>query len=389
MSERDAGGKMRITHVVESLDRGGLERVVVDLVAAQVATDHACQVLCLFHVGTLGGELRELGVEVVDCGKQPGLDRAALGRARRAIRAHRTRILHTHNPVAHYYAVPASLGLGVSVVVNTRHGMGAAARNASREIFYRLMRPFTDHMVAVCEHGRREFLAKGTFTADKARVVRNGIRVEAIRGAAAADARAEARARLGLVAEDLVLGSVGRLNWAKDQATLLEAYARVAGDHPESRLVIVGDGPLRAEIEARIDSLGIGRRVLLAGDRSDVPEILPAFDVFVLSSVTEGYSVALLEAAAAGLPLIATRVGGNPEIVNHGSHGRIVPPKDAAALAAAMRELAASEDERAECGAASLRWVREHGTIAAMAEAYDRLYAGLREQRARSCESSY
>ena len=364
---------MRITHFVETLERGGLERVVVDLATAQMRDGHAVQVLCLFKKGRLANELEAVGVPVLCCDKQPGIDRMALAVARKALAEHATEILHTHNAVAHYHAVIAAFRLPIRRILNTRHGMGGARVLSPREWRYRLALMRTDLAVAVCSEGMQAFVDRGIFPKRLARVVRNGIRVDDVIEATAAS-RLQARELLGLPPDAFVAGTVGRLSPAKDHPFLVESFAIALESIPSARLVIIGEGPNRQDVESRIAALGLTERVLLTGDRSDVAQLLPAFDVFVLSSRTEGYSIALLEASAAGLPIVATAVGGNAEIVQQGITGRIVPYSDRDSLAEAIVMLARNESARLQMGREARTWAERYGSVRSMTEAYYEAY---------------
>lgn len=364
---------MNITHFVENLNRGGLERMVLDLVRLQQQQGHRCQVVCLYEAGTLAHELAEAGLPVHACGKRRGLDLRALIRARRALREHATEVLHTHNAVAHYQAVLASSGLRLRQVINTRHGMGGNRRAGRREWLYRRALGRTDAVVAVCEAARADAVARGIVPAAKARVVPNGIRVESFQPASAT-MRARLRQTLGLPSTARVIGTVGRLNWAKDQACLIQAFARVHAALPDTALVLIGDGELRAVLEQCARDAGVAGRVHFLGDRNDVRELLSGLDLFALSSVSEGYSMALLEACATALPIVATAVGGNGEIVREGRTGRLVPAGDPAALAAAALALLRVPAEACALGDAALAWVRSCGSLEAMAARYAALY---------------
>lgn len=363
-----------VTHFVENLERGGLERTVVDLARTQAARGQRCQVVCLFGRGVLAGELDAAGVPVFACGKRRGFDPRALARARRRIVAHGSDVLHTHNATAHYHAVLATLGLGLRAI-NTRHGMGALDAASRRERLYRLSLRRTDAVATVCEAARRELEHAGWPHAARLVAVPNGIDVERF---APRDERARERlaGTLGLPPHTRVIGTVGRLNPVKDHAALLQAFARLRDAMPDTALVLVGDGALRGELAALAAAPELAGRVHLLGDRSDVANLLRAFDLFVLSSRSEGYSIALLEACASGLPIVATEVGGNAEIVHAGENGLLVPPGDPAVLADALRVLLADPARARSMGQAGLEWVRREGSLAAMAARYAQLYEG-------------
>jgi glycosyltransferase involved in cell wall biosynthesis len=300
---------------------------------------------------------------------------AVVARVRAALQAAPGTILHTHNAAAHYHAVLAAIGLPLGRIVNTRHGMGAAKASSRREWLYRRSMRFTDVAVAVCESARAAFASQGVRPRGALLAIPNGIRVERF-AAGHADARAELVAQLGLAPGTRVIGSVGRLNWAKDQAGLIRAFAQVHAAEPRSALVLVGDGALRAGLEDQATALGLVGRVHFLGDRSDVPRLLQGMDLFALSSLTEGYSIALLEACACALPIVATSVGGNGEIVRDGVNGLLVAPSDVDALAAAMLSLLRDAPRSARFGAAGRTWVLQEGSFRTMAQRYDAVYRG-------------
>lgn len=364
-----------ITHFVENLERGGLERVVIDLVRAQRDAGEECQVVCLFQRGALADELSALGVPVHACGKRDGADLGALARARRLLRQAGGGVLHTHNAAAHYHAVAASLGVAWRRVVNTRHGMGAADPRSRREWLYRRSMARTDTVVAVCESARSQFQQQGVHPRGGLVSIPNGIRIERFAVATAAS-REALRHELGLPTDTRVVGTVGRLNWAKDQASLVRAFKSLHDASPATALVLVGEGALRVGLEAEVATLGLTGAVHFLGDRPDVERLLRGFDLFALSSLTEGYSVALLEACAAGLPIIATDVGGNGEIVREGVNGMLVPASDPSALAEAMQRLLGNPATAARLGAAGRAWALAEGSFRTMAQRYSRIYRG-------------
>ena len=364
---------MEIVHVVENLDRGGLERTVVDLIASQRDAGHECRVICLFKLGLLARELLASGVRVDACGKRPGLDLRALRRARALIRQSPDAVIHTHNAMAHYYAVLASLGLPVKCRINTRHGMGGRTRSGRQEWLYRQSLRGTDYAVAVCEAARQRFAADGMHPRRALLSVPNGIRLERFRPADDVT-RQSLVAELGLPTGSRIIGTVGRLQPVKDHALLLRAFAKVRVQVPEAALVIVGDGPLRAALEAQAEQAGLSDALRFMGDRHDVPRLLTGMEVFALTSTSEGYSVALLEACASSLPIVATDVGGNREIVRHGINGRLVPSGDTAAIATALIALLRGGEQAAAMGRAGYAWAQAEASFRTMAERYHGLY---------------
>lgn len=366
---------MRISHIVENLNRGGLERVVIDLARAQAAAGHDCQVVCLFEAGTLAHELTAQGIRVIACEKRDGADLRALMRLRRALAAQRTEVLHSHNGVPHYYSMLAALGLGLRRVVNTRHGMGDVTPTSRREWLFRESMRLSDTAVAVSEAAGRRLAEAGLVPERKLRVVPNGIHPEPFRERDA-QLRAQLATSLGLPPDTQLVGFVGRLNWAKDLPTLIAAFAQVCARREDAALVIAGEGAEREAVEAAIASARLGGRVFLLGDRSDVPRLLPAFSLFAMSSISEGYSIALLEACASALPIVATDVGGNAEIVRDGVNGLVVPPSEPDTFAAALERLLADPALAAEMGQAGRAWLLSNATFEVMSNRYLEAYAG-------------
>lgn len=368
---------MKISHVVENLNRGGLERVVIDLARAQADAGHDCQIICLYDAGMLAGELASSRVKVIACDKREGADLRAILRLRRALSAQGTEVLHSHNGIPHYYAMAAALGLGLTRVVNTRHGMGDINPSSRREWLFRQSMRLTDVSVAVSEAAAAKLADTGTVAKDKLRVVPNGIHTGPFTERNN-DARRALASSLGVSPDTRLVGFVGRLNWAKDLETMVAAFAQLHARHDDVALVLVGDGGERGILEAAIARAGVGDRVFLLGDRSDVPQLLPAFSVFAMSSISEGYSIALLEACASALPIVATQVGGNAEIVSDGVNGRIVPARDPDALASALDEVLSDAARAEDMGRAGRNWLLSNATFEVMATRYLDVYANGR-----------
>lgn len=366
---------MNIVHVVESLDIGGLETVVVALARWQSQHADRPRVICLFHEGALAATARAAGIQVDVVGKSRGFDTGALRRLRSLLGHGDIDVLHTHNAVAHYHATIAAIGLRVRRLVNTRHGMGQSRSNRRLHTFYRIALAGTRSAVAVCHAARDEFIRAGHIPARKCIVIPNGV---ATNGIAARDdgSKRALLAQLGRPADTFVVGIVGRLSLVKDHATLLDAVTLLRRSGRPVDLVVIGDGETREAIEARVRELQLQHCVHMLGMRGDVSRLLPALDAFALVSLSEGYSLALVEAATAALPIVATRVGGNAEIVRDEANGLLVSPGDAAGIAAALARLADDESLRLRMGEAGRAWALRHGSVDAMAMSYRSLYGG-------------
>jgi sugar transferase (PEP-CTERM/EpsH1 system associated) len=377
---RDADGRCGVTQVVENLEIGGLEKVVLSLVKNLAGERYRSSVVCLGYGGELLQQVTDSATTVHVLEKQPGFDLGLLWRLSKLLRRTHTDVVHCHNMGPLIYGALAAKIARCSGVVYTAHGMKTSAE-AKPVLFDRM--GLIDDFVTVSEDARRIAIDVAGAKRDRVETVINGVDVDALAGAAAASTtvRAQRRAQIGVPDDAVVFGIVARLSAAKDHANLFLAFASVAAGYDKARLVLVGDGELRDDLTARAGDLGLSDRIVFLGSRHDVPELLGALDVFVLSSYTEGLAVTLLEAMAAGLPVVATDVGGNGEVVENGQTGLIVPPRDPDALSRAMRWMIEHGDEAGGMGKRG-RWrVEERFSIGAMVRSYCERYDRISGKR--------
>jgi glycosyltransferase involved in cell wall biosynthesis len=234
----------------------------------------------------------------------------------------------------------------------------------------RVAAAFSDRVVAVSDDARKVALEVERIEPHRLVMIRNGVDTTKV---CPGDGTAM-RQTLGVAEDAFHIGCVARLSLEKDHATLLHALAILHARLPHARLTLVGDGALRADLEGLVERLGLREVVKFVGFTNDVASFLPAFDVFALASRTEGTSLTMLEAAAAALPIVATRVGGNAEIVVDGESGLLVPAGQPRAFADALEAVAMREDRRA-MGARGRADVVARYDLAKMVAAYDTLYA--------------
>ena len=356
---------MRIVQLVENLEVGGLESLAVELALAQRRAGHEVFLYCLFGAGPLAAKLKPAGIPVVTLEKPPGFSpRTVLALARR-LKRDRVDVVHGHNPGVHHYAALAGRLAGVPACLNTRHSAATSAGVPYEERYFRWVRPLTGHVVFVCSDVRRQLLPRLRYPAEKCSVIVNGIPLEPFRGRPAAPGACLPRIRFG---------TIGRLVPAKGHAILIDAFARIAPRLPDAELHIYGYGVLEHELAAQIARLGLEGKVRLEGRTSDAPGVLRDLDIFVFSSVNEGLPLVILEAMAAGLPVVSTAVGGVPEILPD-SAGWLCPPGDAVALAEAM--LAAAAGGLAARGAAARELALENYGMESMSRSYEDLYRRL------------
>ena len=362
---------IRILHVVDSLKRGGLERVVTDLAIAQNRSGCDVQVFSIDEPGGFVDELHKAGIVVIRGGKRRSADLGTLRRLRQAMA--RRDIVHVHNFMPSYYAAAALLGLANGpCLVGTCHDMGTRLAQRKLRWIVRWALGRTRRVAMVGEQVRERYVSSGLVAAARAECLLNGVEPDRFRFGP--HARQAARAAYGLPGDALVVGCVGRLVPLKNHRIVIESMPRLLMTFPRLHVVIAGGGPLHDELVRRADELGVASHLSLAGELSEVAGLLPAFDVFVHPSLTEGLSIALLEAAASGLPTVATDVGGNGEIVVSGRTGVLVPVQDPEALAAAIEDLLANPARREALGAAARAWTEAHASIESMRVAYDGFY---------------
>ena len=357
-----------IVHVLSSYGVGGQERVALDLAIGQKARGHDVSVISLAPEpdGAMAKEFGDAGIPAGRVAKRGGLDPTLVPRLARELKKRGTDVVHTHNPLPLIYGAPAARLAGAAAI-HTKHGINPGGRG--QRLLRRAAAQLTDAFVAVSDTTEAQAREQHDAPAAKIRTIPNGIRLD--RYAPDPEARAAARVELGL-GDAWVIGTVGRLDQFKNQSMLVRAAAPLLSS--STRLVIVGDGDARPEVEAAIAALPDPRWVVMTGRRMDVPKLVHAFDVFALSSKSEGLPLVVPEAMAAGLPIIATAVGGLPSVVDHGVTGLLVPVEEAA-FGAALAALAADHAKAREMGKKAREVALARYSHDRMVDAYLALYA--------------
>lgn len=361
----------RILQVVLSLNAGGTERLVLELVK-RLHADLPMAVCCLDDAGVWAPELESRGIEVRALGRRAGF-RPSLGRAvAAAARAHHAQVIHCHHYSPFVYGCLSRLTWAGSRVVFTEHGrLSDVKPSMKRRLVNQVLSQVPHAVFAVSDDLRRHLVAEG-FSPRQVGVIYNGIDVGA---APAASQRAEVRRRLAADDDVLVLGTVARLDPVKDLGSLLRAVAELGPRLPVT-LAVIGDGPERGALERTASDLGVASRVRFLGHRDDAREWLAGCDVYVNSSISEGVSLTILEAMAAALPVVATRVGGTPEVVTV-ECGRLVPPRDPVTLAGQLSELRNNSTLRERLGAAARQRVDTMFSLDRMVREYRDVYGRL------------
>ncbi len=360
--------KLRICHVIYRLGTGGLENGLVNLINRMDPARFTHQIVCVDRTTDFGRRLTR-PVEIVELHKRPGFELAFYLRAWRCFRRLRPDVVHTRNTAGLDCILPARLAR-VRAVLHGEHGRTAddpEGLNPRHNLLRRLNAPLVRRFTAVSADLAAWLTATVGIPARKVEVLMNGVDTDRF-----ASGEVDRAALLPALPPDaVVVGTVGRLDPVKGHLDLVAAATRL---DPAVHVVIVGDGPERDRLAAAISSSGVADRVHLLGERSDISELLRAFDLFCLPSLAEGISNTLLEAMATGLPVVATRVGGNPELVADGETGMLVPSADPAALAAALGRLTADPALRRRMGEAARARTVDDFSLDAMVARYAACY---------------
>lgn len=378
-----------IVHVVYRFAVGGLENGIVNLINRLPAERWRHAVVALTDVDpAFARRLQRDDVACVSLHKGPGHGVRLYPRLLRLFRAWRPAVVHTRNLAALECQVPAWLA-GVPVRIHGEHGRDVDDLDGSKRHYQRmrrLYRPFVHHYVALSRDLADYLRLRVHVPPECLTEICNGVDIERFHPAPGAGRGALA----GSPFDDASLwlaGTVGRMQAVKAQTLLVQAFVQAVQAQPalhaRLRLVMVGDGPLRAQAQALLDAAGLGALAWLPGERADVPDVMRGLDCFVLPSLAEGISNTILEAMASGLPVLATDVGGNADLVAAGETGQIVPAADVQALSEALQALAADPARTAAMGVAGRGRAERLFSLPAMVAAYQGLYERLLSERPR------
>jgi glycosyltransferase involved in cell wall biosynthesis len=366
----------RVALLSTSLARGGAESQIVQCAMALRRRGWETAVASLLDPAAFVEELASQGVPVHSLAMRPGhADPRGLVRLIGFLRVFRPQILHSHMFHANMAARVVRLFSPVPVVISTLHSIAESSRETTgvrrRDWAYRITDPLADMVTAVSQAVADRHRSSGAARAGKLRVIPNGVDTTRYRPGPAR--RESARRELGM-GERFVWLAAGRLLWKKDYASLLGAFARQS----DAVLLIAGEGPEGDRLRCQARELAVDARVRFLGAREDLPALMNAADGFVLSSVVEGLPMVLLEAAASGVPAVATDAGGVRECVADGETGFVVPRSDGDALAAAMSRLASlPAGTRARMGEAARARALERFDMDTVAAQWERAYREL------------
>lgn len=369
-----------ICHIIYRLAVGGLENGLVNLINNLPDDAYRHAIVCVTEATDFRDRIRRSDVEIHEIHKRRGKDLSAYGRMWRVLRRLRPKLVHTRNLPALDMVVPAWLA-GIRKFVHSEHGLDLLeidGKNAKYNHLRRLSRVVVNRYVAVSDDLTRWLREEIGVPSSRLETIYNSVDTARF----SPDLPAQSVLPDGFAPPGaIVVGTVGRLDPLKNQLSLVDAFAHVLALRPELRqklrLVIVGEGDQRSTLEATIAKACISDLAWLPGARNDTAALYRALDIFVLPSLREGISNTLIEAMASGRPVIATRVGGNSEVVRDGVTGQLIPPQNSEALAAAIQNYVEHPELRRAHAAAGREYVCQRYSLRTMLEKYDSLYRSL------------
>lgn len=376
-----------IAHIIYKLDVGGMENGIVNLVNEISEERYLHVIICLTNYTEFRLRIRSRNIRVIAVHKQEGKDFSVYVKLWRLLRRLKPDIVYTHNLASLECQLLAWLA-GVRCRVHGEHGWDVHdlhGKSRKRLLLRKLYRPLVHLYVPLSQHLENYLVRRVRVPKRKVIQIYNGVDTDRFRPS---NKPREAILPVGFApCGAFIIGTVGRLSAVKDQVTLLRAFLLLMDQIPDARrklrLILIGDGPEREQIAGLAKTEKAGEFLWMTGMRTDVPELLNTFDLFALPSLAEGISNTILEAMATGLPIVATNVGGNSELVANGDTGLLVPPADARKLAEAIEEYIRNPNLLRTHGRQGRIRAREHFSLKTMVNAHLTLYEAVLANKGR------
>lgn len=365
--------KVHVLHVTLNMEIGGTEQVIKQLVENTCLDKFCVTVLCIDGiVGSMGQELVKSGVRVISLKRKPGFDKSLIKDLRAVLKDQNVDVLHCHQYTPYTYGVFAAFGSGIPVIY-TEHGrLYPETYKWKRFLINPVLSFFTESIVSISKATADALVKYENFPRSRIEVIYNGLRYEKTN-----IDRQSMLSELDVDEQSVLLGTVSRIDPIKNQPLMIKAFSKVLSKHPKAVLVIVGDGSDRPRLESLVRELGIKKSVRFTGFQVHPQPYFELLDIFLLSSLSEGTSMTLLESMACSKPSVVTDVGGNPEIVLNGETGFVTPDQDVDAFSQAMDSLLASSSLRESMGSKAMLRYRELFSEEKMLSRYEEKYLTL------------
>jgi glycosyltransferase involved in cell wall biosynthesis len=357
-----------VVHIIDELPPDGAERLLVDILRHRSAA-FRFSVVCLIRGGELEEELRRIGVPVVILGRTGRFDLGLLFRLAGWLRSQHVSVVHTHLFTADAWGRAAAVLAGVRAIFTTVHNTNEWKESLHRSVD-RLLSRFSTRVIA-CSDAVREVLRNRDYLpSERVVTIPNGIDLARFQGVTPGNLLAD----LGISYDGCLLGVIGRLHPAKGHEDLIPVLSRIRDEGSKFHCLFVGDGELRPQLEDMTRHYGLESHITFTGQRRDVPRILAALDILVMPSRWEGLPMALLEAMAIGKAVLATTVGGIPEVIKTDDNGVLVPPQDQSSLYSRLKQLMVDADLRARYGSRARDTVHARYSAVRTSAAYEDIY---------------
>ncbi|MBI5788365.1 MAG: glycosyltransferase [Candidatus Schekmanbacteria bacterium] len=371
-------GKKRILFLVDDFSKGGTARVVETIIKG-LDKEYIPILACLDASGKLGADLQQRSVTVFCLDRKPGWDYALIFRLARIMKDQKIALLHTHQYTAYFYGSLAAILAGFVPIIFTEHGRHFPdVRKPLQVLTNKILLPLTAAVTAVSEAVKVSLINYEGIPAKRIEILINGIDPQPYEKTFDT---LKLRQELSVEPSCFLLGMVARLGEEKDHGTLLRAMVLISRKIPAVRLLIIGDGPKKDELKKICLEIGIEHLVIFTGNRSDIPCLLAALDLSILSSFYEGTSITLLEAMFSGKATVVSRVGGNPYIVQDGVTGLLFNPGDEHDLAQKIMLLLENEPTRKRMGEEGRKLAYRLYTQSRMVREYERLYKSIIDKK--------
>jgi len=367
-----------IAHVIYRLGTGGLENGLINLINHMPVDKYRHMIICLKGSTSFRERLQRQDVDIIDLHKQEGQDWRSFIRFYSILKQYKVDIVHTRNLGTIEYQVPALLA-GVKYRVQGEHGWDVfdpEGNNKKYQWLRRLLSPLIQVFIPLSKHLQDYLLNKVKIPGRKIQRICNGVDTQKFYPEK--QHQLIQNCPLDFSNKNIYIGTVGRMHGVKDQITLVKAFNLLIQQNPELKgqiyLILVGEGPLKQVAAQLLEESQLLDYVWLAGERNDIADIMRNLDIFVLPSQAEGISNTILEAMATGLPIVATDVGGTPELVNHNETGFLVPASSPKKMAEALLQLIGDSEKRQQQGENSYQRVLNNFSIQAMVDKYVKVY---------------
>lgn len=364
---------IRIMYVILGLETGGLEKIVFNLISSLNKDKYLLYICCLDKLGSLSSRLVSRGIKVVLVKRKPGIDLVLPFRLASLFKKEKIRIVHPHNECAYFYGLLGAKLARVPIVIYTEHSRPTPDTKRLM-IMRKILSLATDKIVTVSDSLKKKLTIYEKISPHRIKVIVNGADSKIF---SPKNNGSKMKKELGLNYSDLILGIVARLYPEKNHRCLLSAFSYVVKEIPNVKLIIVGDGEMKGELEKLTLDLKLDKNVIFLGNREDVPEILSIFDIFILPSLREGLPLSLIEAMAMAKPIVATNVGGNHELVRDSVNGLLVPSGDSKSLSTAIVSLLRDKKRMQIMGEAGRRFFEQNYTLDRMVKNYEDIYDSL------------